>query len=143
MEYPKLEMLEHTSDYYVKVTGRNLEELFCGAVMAITYFYSDEYKFNERNFKGEISCDVKITESGIEDLLVVFLNEVIFQMEENRSLFLGMDISKINEKEICAKLKGIKRRNGDSGGEIKATTYHNLNIKEENGNITAKILFDI
>lgn len=143
MQYPKLEVIDHISDYYVKVTGRNMNEIFCGALMAITYYYSDKYVFNGRDLEFDVTCEIKLKEDCWDDLLIVFLNEVIFLMEENRALFCGLEIEKLKENEICAKLNGIRQEPCGFSGEIKAASYHDLNIKKDQGNLTVNILFDI
>ncbi|HOL21525.1 MAG TPA: archease [bacterium] len=132
------EILEHTADAGGRIYGKDIRELFINAAKLL-YFLA-----------GIALCDkiektVKIGLSGetIEELLVKFLNELIYYMDVEK---IGGEIQKLSIRkrgkmfnlhcEVVGKRLCRKR-------EIKAATYHNLKVKKEGGLFSSEIIFDI
>ncbi len=75
-----------------------------------------------------------------ETILVTFLNELLFFLEESRVAFDKFEIS-TNESGIDALLEGDQVLSQSK--EIKAVTYHNLQINESSGILETTIVFDV
>lgn len=134
----RFEVLSHTADIGGRVYGKDIEELFRNAA-ELLYSLSG---IAQRKGKGNV-VKIKLYAGSIEELLVKFLNELIYCMDAKK---IGGEIKKLVIKKengryiISCDLEesaiSIRR-------EIKAATYHNLKVKEEKGVFSTDIIFDI
>lgn len=129
--------LEHPADIYIEVYGRNLEEIFRNAALAL-YDQICEIDKIENNEIKKISIEA----AEYEDLLVNFLNEILYLFDSEGFVASSVEV-RLTDKTLIAILSGEKYRREKHGvkHEIKATTYHGLVINPSEG--YARILFDI
>lgn len=135
------QIVDHTADLALRITGVNREDLFLSALEGLIALT----EINKASFSTEFeNRTIALRGSDDEELLVRFLNEMldIIQDEKyfpkrilrldfmNGALSIDIDLVKINEYP-------------ESYTEIKATTYHMLEIIEKNGNLTTTIIFDV
>lgn len=132
----KFENLEHTADLAIKIYGKNLSEIFVNSAYGMFYNMADINKI-----KPEITRKIKLKAKNIQDLLIDWLNELLYLHEINQEIYSQFNIKKINEKEIEAEVKGAKT--SDIKIEIKAATYHDLKIEKKNNIWQARVIFDI
>lgn len=131
----KYQILEHPADLKIKAYGKDLSELFDNILKAI--FEATSPKLLNKKIKTEI----KVKSENLENLLVDFLSELIYQMDLNNSIYLKSNFKKLTEKELVGEFFGQKVKNFQT--EIKAVTWHDLEIKKENNFWQATIIFDI
>lgn len=74
-----------------------------------------------------------------ESLLVAFLNELVFQLEERRA-FWRFDLE-VKGTQLEGELKGA--RVIGQGKEIKAVTYHDLAIRKGERGLEVTVVFDV
>jgi SHS2 domain-containing protein len=86
------------------------------------------------NYQFEVEAE------DLEGLLVSFLNELLFLLEEKRIGFRHILLA-INNHHLTARLIGSKVK-GEIR-EIKAATYHNLKILKLGDKYEATIIFDV
>ena len=133
----KYEILEHRADLKLRVFGRTKEELFSNALLAMTSALRAKIKNQRAKIKK-----IRIKCSNIETLLVDFLNEVLYLIQVNKEIYNNIKFKKFSETELEAELIGDKVER--FGEDIKAVTYHNLDVhQEKNGTWQATVLFDI
>jgi len=89
----------------------------------------------------DIEREIVLSAPGPEILLVDFLSEVLTASYEEEAVFCSVKFSKLNETEIVAKIFG--KRFGGFDEDIKAVTYHQVQISETKNGLEAVILFDI
>ena len=135
----KFEILDHTADIAGRIYGRDFNELFVNASALLYSLMSPE-------FCGGAAADADMELSGDspENLLVKFLNELIYRAEVKKTAgsVFGMKIEKKGVKfHLNCRIEGREIRM--PGREIKAATYHGLSIEEEDGVWTASVIFDI
>ncbi len=75
--------------------------------------------------KETISLDAM----DFEGLLILFLEELLYRLTEDYMLFSIDNISISNEFSLKAKLKGTQIKSYQR--DIKAVTYHRLNIRKQ------------
>jgi len=134
------EILNHTADFGVRVFGKTLEELFLSAFQAVmdamVEFKGHSPKVEELVYQDEAET--------LEDLLVNFLSEVIFNVIVRKKIFTHCSL-KIEGKALRATLRyepydpevhRLKK-------EIKSVTYHNLEIKETPEGFETSIICDV
>ncbi len=83
--------------------------------------------------------------SDTEDLLVSMLNDIIYLHEVKKMLFRNIKVEKLSAHKVAFTLKGEKYSPSKHEilTEIKAATYHNIEIKKENGLYRTYIVFDV
>jgi SHS2 domain-containing protein len=134
----QFEILEHKADLRIKVFGKTKEELFLQAVLAMEECMRYEIKKpKEKTIRG-----VEIKSIDLNSLLVDFLSEVLYLIQVNREIYERIKFEKLSDSEIKAELFGKKIER--FGLDIKAVTYHKLNIlQKKDGFFETEIIFDI
>ncbi len=139
----KFEVIEHTADMGIKAYGKDLAELFINAAYGMASLITDLEKVNPKDSK-----DISLKAENKEELLVSWLNEIIYLSASKSMLFSKFEVSKIDEKHLKAKIFGeeldINRHQIET--EFKAATYHRLKISNSTlpeGVLQAEIIFDI
>lgn len=133
----KFEILEHKADLKIRAFGKDKKQLFSNMLLAMTESQKPEIKS-----KGEIKRQIKIKSLDLPALLVDFLNEVLYLSQTNKEVYSNIIFKKFTDKEIKGELIGQEVER--FGEDIKAATYHNLDIDQKKDKIwQATILFDI
>lgn len=135
--------IDHTADIAFKVSGESLEELFSVAVEAWRSSVVEETKYSQIESKK-----FELKTSSKEQLLVDFLSELNFFLFTRKWLFNLVKKMKIeNEGDtwiltveiqwmpISAEIE-IKQ-------EIKAITFHQMNIEKIENQYSTLLVFDI
>lgn len=132
----KYEILEHKADLKIKVFGRTKEELFENALLAMSNNQKAE------NLGPETKREIKVNSLDLNSLLVDFLSEALYLSQVNKEIYNNIKFKKFSDIGIKGTLFGQKVER--FGEDIKAVTYHNLNIlQREDGIWEAIVLFDI
>jgi SHS2 domain-containing protein len=83
--------------------------------------------------------DLYLSEMDYETLLVTFLTELLFFVE-NRICYKDFSL-KIREQELKGSLEGYTILSLER--EIKAVTFNNLEIRKKDGLFSTQIVFDL
>jgi len=129
------EILDHPADLKIKAYGKNLEELFNNILLAMAE------AMEPVSISEEISRGVDIKSRNLESLLIDFLSDVIYETDLNNAVFKKLEVSKLTDQELEGKISGPKIKNFKT--EIKAVTWHDLEIKKINSLWQATVVFDI
>jgi len=140
----KFEFLEHTADIYIAAHGKNLEEAFENAALAMFEVMTDTKKVSpdEEDFvQVEAEDEYALLYSWLEALLVKF--------EVKNMLYSKFKISRLEETaegfELKATVRGEKF-NADRHLQkvaVKAVTYHRMEIIKDAGKVTLEFILDI
>lgn len=85
---------------------------------------------------------IKIESLNLSVLLADFLSEVLYLTQVNKEVYNDIKFSKFTDTKIKGKLKGKEVE--EFGEDIKAVTYHNLDVHQrKDGKWEATVLFDI
>ena len=132
------EEVAHTADLEIKVWGQDLNSLFAASAEGMFHLSGiEEYEKGFSAIKEEISLDAM----DYEGLLILFLEELLYRLTEDYMLF---DIDQITIEDnfsLKAKLRGTQVKTYLR--DIKAVTYHRLNIRIVEDGYTVNIVFDI
>jgi SHS2 domain-containing protein len=130
------EILEHPADLKIRAFGKTKEELFLNTLKGMAENLKPE--MNEIIAKRKI----KISSPDLGALLIDFLNEVLYLIQANKEVYTDINFKKLNNTELEGELIG--RETKRFGEDIKAVTYHDLDIhQEKDGHWEATVLFDI
>ena len=136
----RYEEIPHTADIAIRTRGKNLKELFANAAYAMFDIIADL-----EGLKSSLSIDIKLESSSKEDLLVSWLDELLYNFYTKGIIFAEFGIDYISNTQLVARARG--RHVGENKNrlkrEIKAATYHDLKIKEENDGLSVDIVFDV
>ncbi|MDH4127864.1 MAG: archease [Spirochaetota bacterium] len=138
--YTKYRFLDHTGDAAVEVFGTTLEELFENSAEAFTSLLTDLSKVKNKTTKN-----ITVEGNDNDQLLLNLLSELIFHYDVNRFLCFKANITNITSNKLTATLEGeiLDESKHEIYTEIKAVTYHELNIHKEGKMYKTKIVFDL
>lgn len=133
--------LNHTADIAFDIEADSLEELFSEALRVWV-----ESAAEIKNSDSQSTFELDLKSDSLEQLLVDFLNELNFLLTVKKILCFDIEMIEIdrNEFRVKAKLK-TQQVNNDSilKEEIKSVTYHQMEIKNDNGKYRVRVVFDI
>jgi SHS2 domain-containing protein len=134
----KFELLPHTADIKIKVFGHSLEDLFENALYALFACVGPIFKKDSQLVERVI----KVNSLRLELLLVDFLSECLALSDIYHEVYTEVTHIELTRVSVTAQVKGCKIT-GFSYGEIKAVTYHDLEVKKVNNQWQALLVFDI
>jgi len=140
----KYERIPHTADIAVKVYGCDLKDLFANAAFGMFDIIADL-----DGISAGIAVKVDLKAQSPEELLVAWLDELLYDFYTKNIIFSKFDVREIaqNGPEISLSAEVHGRHVGENKNrlktEIKAVTFHNLAIKEGEGGYSVEIVFDV
>lgn len=136
----RYEQFPHTADIGVRVFGKTLKELFENAAFAMFDILADL-----EGLKGPLTQEFELTAPNYEELLIAWLDELLYNFYTKNIIFYKFDVEKLAPDLIKAKAYG--RLVGDNKNrlktEIKAATYYNLKIIQRDDYYEVDIIFDV
>lgn len=127
--------IEHTADWQLEVWAPNLPLLFEQAALGMYVLSGTQLQSQPR-----VSEELKLTAPDNEGLLVEFLSELLF-LSESQGLAFDCIKLQIESQKLYAKISGAPIKLQSK--EIKAVTFHNLEIKEGPRGLEVSIVFDV
>jgi len=133
------EFIDHTADAGIRVEAPTLEDLFETAGLAFTELVTSADSLDcrmERHFRLE--------EDDIETLLVSWLQELLYLLD-TEDLVFGRFQVKLQDCSLEATAWGepFDPNIHTMKTEIKAVTYHQLQVAKTNQGWQAQVIFDI
>jgi riboflavin kinase/FMN adenylyltransferase len=137
--------IEHTADRALQVWGQELPDLFAGAARGMYSLMGD---LGQDSPVPTTWCQVSLSAMDRETLLVDWLNELLYLTEAEGVLFVSFQIESLTETALKARAGGFRPRAGAGHGlvtkaDIKATTFHNLQIVPDEAGWSTVITFDV
>jgi len=136
--------IDHTADIAVEVEDNSLEELFRSSAAALLNSLVEFKKTGKSEKK-----DLALTAESIEELLVSFLNELNFLITVRNWIPAKIISINIIRKNNSINLNSVLMGEVFSSDfhyikeEIKAVTYHQINIVKTDTGFKTRIVFDI
>jgi SHS2 domain-containing protein len=136
----KYTVIEHTADTGIVVEAKTLEELFAVSGCAMFDLMVDVTKVEPAE-----EAKVSLEADSIEELLIHWLNELLFRSEISGMFFSRFEVSSIRNNALKAQVMGepYNQKKHEIGQGIKAATYHELEVSRKNRHWFAKVIFDI
>jgi SHS2 domain-containing protein len=134
------EILDHTADVCLRIYGKSFGELFENAARAMMELITDREKINPSQ-----EIEIEVHGETIEQLLVHWLQEILFLHEVKKMVFKDFRLNLISETHAKGKAIGekIDIDKHELSFDIKAVTYHNLKIEPINDKLKVDIVFDV
>ncbi len=136
----RYKILDHTADIGVIVYGENLKALFENAGEAFFHIITDL-----KEVKLRIEKHIVIEGESLERLLVDWLSELLYLHDVENLLFKQFKIESVGEDGLKAVAKGEPFEEGVHAikTEVKAVTYHQIDVRHEKGQWRARVIFDL
>ena len=117
-----------------------MEEVFANSALGMMFLMVDTDSVRPAE-RSEIRAEGRDWKS----LLVSWLGEILYRVEAERRVFKGFHVSSLSPYAVSGWGRGepLDPSRHRVKLEIKAPTYHMLELKEENGRWLAQIIFDV
>jgi SHS2 domain-containing protein len=134
----RFEVLEHTADVGLRLSGRTPEEVFEAAARGLAALEGSWFpaEGTER--------DVEVRAGDRAGLLVAWLDELLYLRDAEDAVFGGFDVTEAADTVLRARIRIAPRdaRSLQAAG-VKAATYHGLRFEPVNGGWTADVYVDV
>jgi len=136
----RFEVLDHTADIGLIVYGGNLKALYENAGEAFFHLITDLRKVRRR-----VERRINIGGESLERLMVDWLSELLYLHDVENLLFKGFEVESVGEDGLKAVAKGEPFQEGVHviKTEVKAVTYHQIEVQKEKGRWRAQIILDL
>ena len=129
--------LDHTADAAVQVWGDTLPVFFHQALLAFYAIAGVQFAM-DAEIPQEI-MELHLRETDLEALLIAFLSEMLYHLNDG----ILCDLQEISIQENALDAKLIGKRGVSVQREVKAITYHHLQIELHDGVYKTEIVFDV
>lgn len=135
----KYRLIDHTADFRIHVFGTDLKDLFSNAAFAMFDLITDI-----ETLAGEVESRLKVKGRDRPDLMVNWLRELLFIWNGTQKLVESVDILSLAGNELSAKIKSesFDPARHRIKNEIKAVTYHQIQVNQVTDGWDSKIIFD-
>ena len=133
-------LLEHTADMGIEASGETLEELFAQAAYGLLEIIAGTPQALCREEKT-----VTLTAADTEELLVNWLNEILYLFEIQGFFPCDFEIEEVRGYRLQARVRGepFDPRRHPVEREVKAVTYHQLRVEKTDELWQARIYVDL
>ena len=137
---PRYTTFNHTADLGIEISGKDEKELFSNAAFAVFDITTDLHDVNAIEVHR-----FAVEGSDREDLLVNYLREVLYMFSGQGLLLKDFSILEINDRHLVAEVRGepFDSARHSIKTEIKAVTYHEVEIRETEKGLKARLIFDV
>jgi riboflavin kinase/FMN adenylyltransferase len=134
----RFQEIDHTADRALQVWGEDLPALYAGAARGMYSLMGD---IHEEGLIATEWREVSLEALDRETLLVDWLNELLFLAEVEGLLFLEFRIESLTDTTLHAQAGGIHAP--VTKADIKAATFHDLEIAQDGSGWSTVITFDV
>ena len=133
------EIIEHTADIGIKATGKTIEEAFAETARGMF-----SLMIRNSHIENSVKRTITVENTGdMELLLVDFLSELLYIHDVEHLVFGGISVTIGTHLTAIASGDRYNRDKHGYGMEIKAVTYHLLEIQTHKKGVTINVLFDV
>lgn len=136
---PKYELIDHTADVGIIAHGETVEEVFINAAHGMFNIIGDMNEVDE-----VISLDITVEAPDQEELLVTWLNELLYLFDAENLIFSRFEVLNLTKEHLTAIAHGepVDLARHHLKTQVKAATYHMLKLREQDG-FRAQIILDV
>ena len=133
-------LLDHTADLRIRIRGADRAELFANAGLALADLICDP-----SSLKSADTATIAVTGDDPADLLVNFLRELLYQWTGRDKLIKMVETIHVSETSVSARVTvdQFTAAHHTILNEIKAVTYHQIEVAPTPAGWQATVVFDI
>jgi len=135
----RFEVLEHTADVGLRLTGDGPEEILEAAAEGLAVLQGAWFPGEGQDHRVEVAA------SDHPGLLTAWLDELLYLQESHDAVFGGVTVRRVEDgrAEAVVRLASRGERDLESVG-VKATTLHRIRFDQEsNGTWSADVYLDV
>ncbi|HVT44657.1 MAG TPA: archease [Thermoanaerobaculia bacterium] len=130
-----IELVPHTADVRMRISGSSLEELFSEGARGLFEVLAP------RALAERAQRRIEVEANDTTSLLVDFLNEVLWNALVSREAYESVHFEELTEKRLVAELHGHLVEG--FGDDVKAVTYHEAEVRRSNGLWETLLVLDV
>ena len=136
----RFRFLNHTGDLAIEIYGQSLRNIFENAGQALFHVITDPSKVQEKVEKG-----ITLAYDDLETLMVDWLGELLYLHDVEGLLFRRFEVRGMEDGRFEVKAWGESFQEGRHviRTEVKAVTFHHLEIKQQQGRWRARVVLDL
>lgn len=133
------ETFEHTADVGLSAWGDTRGELYEALAEGLADLVCPRRQVRPRHDRA-----LRVDSEDAELLAVDFLAKLLAFMQTERIVVCEVQVHDVDDTHLAATVRGepIDIDRHRMGDEIKAVTYHMLEVKQQDGRWTAKVILD-
>jgi SHS2 domain-containing protein len=136
----KYKLIDHTADLGIDVFGRDAADLFTNAALAMF-----DQIVDIKTLRGDDKLRIRVRGADWADLMVNWLRELLYFWTVKEQLIKTVDIESLSITQLSAVLTtdAFDSSRHSIKNEIKAVTYHQINVEQGVKGWKARVIFDI
>jgi SHS2 domain-containing protein len=134
------EFQDHTADIAILIRGEDLPSLLSEAAKAL-YATIGQLEAGSVHVEQDIAIEAPDSETLLHD----WMAELLFRLEVHGEWFVEFHFSECSATRLAAQVKGtvIDPDASQFDREVKAVTFHDLQVNEVGGEIIGRVILDI
>lgn len=136
----RFRFLNHTGDLGIEIYGQSLADLFENAGQALFHVITDPSKVQEK-----VDREIALSYRDLETLMVDWLGELLYVHDVENLLLRRFQVQGIGDGRFEARAWGEVFQDGRHviRTEVKAVTFHQLEVKQECNGWRARVILDL
>jgi SHS2 domain-containing protein len=133
-------LLNHTADLGIKVFGCDLKDLFeCAGRSLMSLMLKQDPPLKTSSMR------ISVAGGDLPDLMVRFLGEILYLFEGENLVVALIRVDSISPTQVEATLETVPfdPQIHEILSDIKAVTYHQIEVAEKGNRWEARVIFDI
>ena len=137
---PGFEIADHTADVFIRAFGPGREDVFVQAALAMFSLICDPATVKARD-----DHPLVLEASSDELLLAAWLNELLYLFETRRVVFASFVVDEGEGGRRWARARGEPQDpdRHEVHAQVKAATYHDLELRRVDGGWEGTVLLDV
>ena len=137
---PFYTQIEHTADLRIRIHGEDLRELFRNAARSLI-----DIMLPDTTGTTRIVTEITIDSEDLADLMVRWLGEILYLFEGEGVVATRFDIHELEPKRLRSTVRGIPfdPESHEILTDIKAVTYHEIEVAPRGDEWQAEVTFDV
>jgi SHS2 domain-containing protein len=137
---PFYRVIEHTADVGIEVEADSREAIFVRSGLAVF-----DLMFGLETLSENVTKPLRVSADSPTELLVAWLNELLYFYAVERILFSGFSDVRLGEQNFQAVGRGehFNPEKHRCDLEIKAATYHDVSLAFVGGRWKARVILDV
>ena len=133
-------LIDHTADMGIIAYGRDEKELFANIAFALFDNITDLKAVQENETVG-----IEVKGMGWEELLLNWLRELLYLQQVKDYIFKRFELRELKENHLVGEANGEKfnPQRHRMKLEVKAATYHQLQVRKNENGWQAQVIFDV
>jgi SHS2 domain-containing protein len=137
---PNYTLLNHTADMGIKIRGIDLIDLFENAGNALIHVMLGDKPLGKTH-----SMKISVSGDDLADLMVRWLGEIHYLFEGEDLVVTSVNIDSLTPSQLEATLETVPfdPEIHEILNEIKAVTYHQIEVSNKGDTWEARVIFDL